>query len=432
MRKHNIKIVCLILSLTLLFSACNNKNDSNSKDGNNNINIELWHIWASDTETARKPLLSAIADYEKENPNVKIKVSAYQNETYKTKIQTAMAGNQIPDIFFSWGATWANTYIKSGKVMALDDVAKDVENQWKDNTRDNFISSDGKLYAFPMTMWAGILFCNKQLFKENNLEFPKTYDQLLTAVKTFKAKDITPIAIGAKERWTIAMQQNILSLRTAGIKKTKDALVGRESFDQKEFVDSTTKLQELVTEGAFGERASASSLSNDEAQNNFTMGKAAMRYSGSWEVGNIDAEKSCLRENVECLNFPSIVGSGDSNTFQGGAQDTFMINSKTKNKAEVIKAYKYIIEKMSERSYVAGYALPAWKVEIDPTKASKTVLAIDKLLNTADGFCPNWDTALDNATKTEFLKYTQNIFIGSMKAEDFGKRMQENMKKNRF
>ena len=46
-----------------------------------------------------------------------------------------------------------------------------------------------------------MLFNNKKVFAETGLEAPKTWDDLLNAVNTFKAKGVTPIALGGGDQW---------------------------------------------------------------------------------------------------------------------------------------------------------------------------------------------------------------------------------------
>ena len=42
---------------------------------------------------------------------------------------------------------------------------------------------------------------NKQVFKDNNLEVPTTWDEFISVCDTLKGNDITPIAFGNSQNW---------------------------------------------------------------------------------------------------------------------------------------------------------------------------------------------------------------------------------------
>ena len=70
---------------------------------------------------------------EQANPDVQIKVETVENERYKTKIKTAFATNELPDIFYSWGGGFSKPFIESGKVLSLnqyidDDTSNKINN----------------------------------------------------------------------------------------------------------------------------------------------------------------------------------------------------------------------------------------------------------------------------------------------------------------
>ena len=152
-----------------------------------------------------------------------------------------MAVNEAPDIFFSWGAGFSKPFVKADNVLALDDYISDgTKEKIAAGTLDNFIF-DGKIYGLPMYTWSGILYCNKELFDANDVKIPDTYDELLKAVNTFNEKDIIPITCGEKERWPGMFFQNILAIRTAGVKLSNQALNKEASFDQPQFVESVAR-----------------------------------------------------------------------------------------------------------------------------------------------------------------------------------------------
>ena len=78
------------------------------------------------------------------------------------------------------------------------------------------VTYDDKVYGMTFGLSCGALFCNKELFEQNNIKIPETYDELIEVVKAFKAKGITPMTVSGKDIWTIAMYFDAMALKAAG------------------------------------------------------------------------------------------------------------------------------------------------------------------------------------------------------------------------
>jgi ABC-type glycerol-3-phosphate transport system substrate-binding protein len=82
-------------------------------------------------------------------------VDATENETFKTKIRTAVAANEAPDIFTYWAGGYMKNFVTAGKLLALDDYLNDgTKDKLLDGTLDN-MTFDGKVYGLPHTMDVG-------------------------------------------------------------------------------------------------------------------------------------------------------------------------------------------------------------------------------------------------------------------------------------
>ena len=388
------------------------------------VTLKLWHLWAADTESNKIPMEKVLRDFGKAYPNIKIEVDAVENQTYKTKIKTANAANEAPDIFFSWGAGFAQPFVESGKVLALDPYLKDgTRNKMLGGTLANF-TYNKKVYGLPIYMWAGVFYCNKELFEKNNIKIPETFSELISAVKAFRAKGITPITVGEKERWPGMFFQNILALRTGGTQLCMDALSKKASFDQPAFIESAAKLSELVKANAFNEGCLG--LTRDESEAVLIQGQVPMYYNGSWVAGSLEKDGSPVQGKIVAKKFPMVEGGkGNSDEFLGGSIDTFMVSANTKYPKEAALAVKYICENMSREAYLAGGNLPSWKVNVDKSKINPLMLQIVDLTKNAKGFVLAWDTFLVGAEADVHLNLIQEIFAGMTTPEKFAKEMQK-------
>ncbi|MBI9098741.1 MAG: extracellular solute-binding protein, partial [Spirochaetaceae bacterium] len=230
-------------------------------DGPTTINV--WTLWTETTDDVNavafhKALESAKTDL----PNIIIEHDATENEAYKTKIKTAMAADEVPDVFFAWGAGFVKPFIEAGKVVPLDSYLNDgTADRIKGGANTNF-TFDGKTYGLTFSQWVASLYCNKELFDKYNVKMPDTYEELLEAVKVFKANGIIPITVGEKDKWPGMFWQNAFAIRTAGADASNAALAGNASFDTPAFARSAELLSELVEAGGFVEGALG--LSYDE------------------------------------------------------------------------------------------------------------------------------------------------------------------------
>lgn len=431
-------ISCFLLAVCLvgLFSACGGasellQNDparalerEGDSDSSGKINLKLWHIWVTDSESNKLPFEKALADWNRENPGVRITAEATENETYKVKIRTAVAVNEAPDIFYCWGAGFARPFVDAKKVLPLDEYLDGKTRRKLLPGTTDYFTYDGKLYALPIFMITGVMYYNVELFNRYDVDIPVTFDDLITAVKAFKQRGIIPMAVGEKDGWTGMFYQNILAIRTAGTKLCNQALNKQASFRQPEFVESAEKLAELIKAGAFD--SGCMQQTRDEAEADFKIGKAAMYYNGSWVAGSLDKEDCPVKGKIIVRNFPAILNSkGDPNGFLGGAIDTFMISANTKHKVEAVRALEALDESFCRESYLAGASQPAWKVEVDVTEINPLAADISRLLKNSTGFVLAWDTFLPGEEAQTHINLVADIFAGRRTPEEFAAEMQK-------
>lgn len=394
------------------------------KSGNAHITLEMWDIWSADSDSNKKPFEKAVSDWNADNPDVIIHAEATENETYKTKIRTAVAVNEMPDIFYTWGAGFAEPFVDAGKVLPLDEYLNDgTKEKLVPGTLDYF-TYDGKIYGLPIYMIAGVFYCNAELFNRYKVKIPDTFDELLAAVKVFKDNGITPMAVGEKDGWPGMFYQNILAIRTAGAKLCNEALNNQASFNRPEFVESAESLRELIKAGAFDKECM--NMTRDEAESDFKDGKCAMYYNGSWVAGSLDEAGCPVKGKIVVKNFPVLQGSeGDPNGFLGGAIDTFMVSADTAYKDEAVRALKTIDEDFCKESYLSGASQPAWKVHVDESKLSPLAVDVSELTKSSTGFVLAWDTFLTASDAQTHINLIADIFAGACTPEEFAEKMQK-------
>lgn len=424
-----ITIAALLFSMSACASSGEAKNDTQQpkletkSEADNKVTLKLWHAWVSDSDGNKKPFQNVLTHVKEQFKDVELVVEGIDNESYKTKLKNAVSTNQLPDIFFTWSAGFSKPFVESGKVLALDEYMGDIKDKLLPGITDS-MTYDGKVYGLPYQMQVAPLYCNKELFDQNGVKIPETYEELLTAVNTFSKKGITPMINGAKELWPAMFYYDILALRTAGAEQCIKTLNKKASFNSPEFIDAAAKLVELSKAGAFGENPLK--LSYDSGNNQFAEGKAAMLFNGNWVAGVVESETSKVKGKILAVKFPSITGGkGSATEYFGGAGDGFMVSSGTSNKDMAVKVVKFIAEDMAREAYLANAGMPGWNVQVDDSNVSPMVKQMVSMTKDSTAWVLWWDVFLEAADADIHKNLVAELIAGQISPEDFAKEMQK-------
>jgi raffinose/stachyose/melibiose transport system substrate-binding protein len=426
----------LVSAMAFSFAACGGSKTGSSSAGSTGseqsansseakkdpVTLSLWHIWAADSESSKAPFEKVLKDFQAANPDIKLNVDATENETYKTKIRAAVAANEAPDIFFYWSGGYMKSFVDSGKLLALNDyLDSDTQAKILPGTTAN-MTFDNKIYGLPHSMSIGTFFVNKELFQQNNVKIPETYDDLVTAVKAFRAKGITPMAVGAKDTWCIDMYLDILETRQAGYDACYKALSKTGTYEDPGIVEGARRLQELVDLKAFTDGAMG--VTRDESEVPFYEGKIPMYFNGSWTIGNVMKPDSKIKDKIDIIKFPALSDKSDVNDFTGGVSEIFVVNANTKHKDEAVKALKYISENFSKEIYMAGAGLPTWNVSVDESKIDPLTLKLVQLTKDAKTYTLWWNTFLEGDDSQLYMNKSSELFAKKITPEQFAKDLQ--------
>lgn len=413
------KMLGLLLPLTLaagMLTGCGGEENSSDEK-----TLSLWSI-ATESDNMHSSYLKAIEEWEEKHEGYKIKFETFENQSYKTKIKSAVAANELPDIFFTFGGGFSQPFAESGKVLPLDDYYENYKDLLPEAALKNQ-TYDGTIYGSTFTTPVSMMFYNKNIFEENNIKVPATYDELLTAVTTLKDAGITPIATSVKDTWVLGMLHDGLTLKSAGATKLQNALLKQEgqSYNDSDMLQSAKAIVELKEKGAFEEGATG--LSNDEAVQPFLDGQAGMFFTGSWLGGDINT-KSYDKEAFGVAPIPVLNSENSSlSDFMGGASDTFMVAKSTKYPEVACDAAFEIAKYISKNAYLEGVAIPAWKVDYDDSEVEPMTKEIAGYTTEANSFTLWFDTLLPAEDANKYLELLQQLYTGGITPEEYVKAM---------
>ncbi len=417
--KKIILLSMLFISAALLFAGGGQEASDTESDGP--ITLTLWDIMVNaEEERAIKP---AIDLWNAENPDVQIVRDSLDDESYKMKLKTAIAADEAPDLFFTWGGGFSKPFVDAGKVLPLDGVISQGLLDRAIEGALGYVTYDGNLYGLPYSQWVGVLYCNQEMFDEYSLKIPETYSELLEAVRVFKGNGIDPIGVGASERWTAMFYHNVLALRTAGAELCNEALAGNADFNGPKFVEAAEKLKELIDAGAFNNGYMG--MNFDEFKALFLEGQIPMIYQGDWVAGECELEDSAVKGKIVATHFPAIEGSSASpRDFLGGALDSFMVSANTKHKEEAVRALEFLCETQSRLCFQEGMGLPVYKGDLDLSSTNRLTRQIVELSGEGTGFTLAWDTFFTGEDTELHLDLVQELFAGIITPAEFSEKMQ--------
>ncbi|WP_025158828.1 ABC transporter substrate-binding protein [Leifsonia aquatica] len=302
----------------LALSGCSGTSDGS---GDGKVTMTLWQN--STTGPGQDFWKNAAAGFEKENPNVTIKIQAIQNEDLDGKLQTALNSGDAPDIFLQRGGGKMAAMVQAGQLMDMTDkISADTKKVISDGSFKSETYQD-KVWAMPISVLPGGLWYSKDLFTAAGItEAPATIDDLNADVTKLKATGVAPIALGAKDAWPAAHWYYWFALREcapATMEKTADS----KSFSDPCWLKAAQDLQDfsdtkpfndgfLTTSAQQGASSSAGLLANH---------KAAMELMGAWDPGviaSLTPDEKPLPD-LGFYPFPELSGGkGEPGSIMGG------------------------------------------------------------------------------------------------------------------
>jgi len=388
--------------------------------------LTLWSI-ATESDSFHTAYAEAIKDFEAEHDGVKIVHETFENESYKTKIKAAVAANELPDVFYTWAGGFSQSFVDSGKVLALDSYYDNYKDELSEAALAN-ITYDGKIYGSTLVTPVSVMWYNQKIFNENNLSAPATWDEFINVCKTLKDAGVSPIATSAKDKWVLAMLHDGLTLKSVGPEKLQKTLLKQGgSYSDKDFLVSAEKIKELSDIGAFINGAAG--LSNDEASAEFYQGRAAMYFTGSWMGGSIMTD--CDDPTDFSVAPIPVVNSANAKItdFMGGGADSLMVAASTKD-ADLSAEFAFEVTRgISKYAYLSGAGIPAWKVNYDDSQVPALTKKVAEYANGASSFTLWFDTLLESEDANEYLALLQKLYLGSISPEEFQTEMAAQLEK---
>lgn len=284
----------------------------------------------------KKAMETMIANFEKANPDIKVKWNNFDHEGYKSAIRNFLTADP-PDVAAWYAGNRMAPFVSAGLFEPVDDV-------WAENKLDEQLASaasaltqDGKKWGVPYTYYQWGIYYRKDIFEQQGITPPKTWAELLAACEKLKGAGITPFAIGTKALWPTGGWFDYLDLRVNGYGFHMDLTAGKIPYTDPRVKAVFDKWAELVKPGYFLENHAA--LDWQDAMPQFVQGKAAMYLMGNFAVAPMK-DGGLKEEQIGFLQFPEITAGLPM--AEDAPTDTFHIPAGAKNKEDAKKFLAYL------------------------------------------------------------------------------------------
>lgn len=308
MRKKSLqKVIAMLLggSIILGTTACGSsaKPSTESAEANSNVSETTGEIVAEDgaeveivywegSTSDKDAFDEALANLEKDHPEIKIVPQVYPSGDYVTMLDTRIAGNDWPDVM-RYNYTKIGKYKDQGVMMDLNPYVSEEE-------REDFIpaflsacSYDDQLLALPLHTDTIGLYYNKQMFEECNIRIPTspedgyTWEELKDIAKTVKEKYDLPFGCAGvwENRWGSRYLPFLYMNGGAMFNDTQDAI----TMDDPKVLEAIKYYEDLREDNLIANTGFTGPM-NTSVQL-FVAGQIGFVFAGSWQC-------SYMQENM--------------------------------------------------------------------------------------------------------------------------------------
>jgi raffinose/stachyose/melibiose transport system substrate-binding protein len=248
--------------------------------------------WRVDDAEAWAKILTA---FNAEHPNISIKFDPTNPPDYNATLRTQLETGTGPDLLFVRSFATGLELFNAKYVASLKDLPG-LEEAIPAATNAPWATADGERYAVPIAAVSHGIYYNQDVFAEQGIEVPKTWEDLLAAADKLKAAGLIPFANGTKDEWDIneVVLMSIIPNDIGGLDGRSKYLSGETCFNDANMVEAFQHVKDLEPYLPTGFTAT-SYYDSDQL---FVQGKAAMLFDGSWTISAIEKDAPTFQWSV--------------------------------------------------------------------------------------------------------------------------------------
>jgi raffinose/stachyose/melibiose transport system substrate-binding protein len=381
--------------------------------------LRITHATTGGTE--KEVLDTIVAAFEAANPTIKVKQIPFDDDIYSdTGLITQLQGADVPDIYFQWAGFPVARDAEAG--YAMDLTAALASDGWG----DTFVPSvwtegagtmwQGKPYLIPTSLdVTNTIWYNTDIFEENGLTAPATWDEFIHVIETLAAAGETPIVEGNNELWPFGNWASHLAAKVVPPDEYVAAFSQAGKFSTPGFEKALGYIQQLHDIGAFN--VDMQGLGADPAMATFLQGAAAMHPIGSWLIGTAnelaDADFHYAEFDTPVIDPDHPLAHSVIGTVTG-----FVIHAKAKNPEAAIKFLKFYTNYDNQIMRAEAGSLSPIKGVNEAANLDPHTKAMAAMLAEASAMVPPPDTTYPLAVAEAYYQAAAYVAAGEKSPKD--------------
>jgi ABC-type glycerol-3-phosphate transport system substrate-binding protein len=344
------------------------------------------------------------------------------HEAFKTSIKEGLQGNNPPDLYSYWAGARTKSVLEY--IEPIDELWNDkkLDEVFPKAIVDSACTYDGKKYLLPITQHYIGIFYNKKIFNDLNLKEPTNWKEFINVCEKIKEADITPIALGAKNKWPAQFWFDYLLLRTAGYDYREGLMEGMSNYNNREVKKVFEIWNDMIQKGYFNENPNELDWeygANDLVYN----GEAAMTLMGSWLISYYENEEFNWEQgkDYDMFSFPTM----DNNIERAalGVIDGIVIPKGAVNIDGGKEVLYYLSTNSSQKAMSLGSGALAPNTNIEKSFYSQIQNKIIDEIEKCSQFAFNYDLS----TKPELAELGLGLFKKFLQFPNHYERLLEDM-----
>ncbi|MDR1600511.1 MAG: extracellular solute-binding protein [Oscillospiraceae bacterium] len=221
----------------------------------------------------------------KELSGVEIVFQPTTSAQYNSVLRMQLDAGTGPDLMYARSYETGRDLYEAGFLVDVSGIPGVKEN-FAPSSLEPWQNTDGSLFAVPFAAVSQVIYYDKDIFAEQGIEVPYTWDEFIAACDKLLAAGITPIANGLGSNWDIleCVFLGMLPNYVGGSESRALYESGEKALNDEAFVKAYTDFQQMTKYFPEG----FESIGNDDAVMVFATGRAAMVMDGSWSCGTND------------------------------------------------------------------------------------------------------------------------------------------------
>ena len=348
------------------------------------IELSFWYL---QTRQEGTEVLTEV--FNKANPNINVTVSFYDTDGIKDSCKTAAQSGSLPSMWFNWGGALGQYYVDNDVTYDLTEYGE--ANGWSDLYTAgamNLVTLGGEISGIPTSYNVIGVYYRTDLFKQYDLEVPKTIEEFESVCATLKQNGITPMDTAGLNGWHVMRWIEQFIEYEAGADMHEELQSLSTSWDCDAVKKGLERYEKYCKEGYFPD--GFITANPDDTYMAFGMGSAAMDIQGQWYDSPLQNNEVTL-ENVSWFPFPNETGRmsafAEMTQFNKGLSD---------EELEAAIAYtEFLFSNEAAKIYPTYYNLPLPRTNADP---------VDPAVN------PNVQDMLDTSSENGTFTITDQAF----------------------